>query len=244
MRIKLLPTLTLVAIGLAILALALLAIPADARQRGGAWNGSAAPPSFTFVQQNTNSTFSGTTLTVALTGVVAGHDLRTAVIIDQVTATVTATSTGGSCSTITSSPSGGSKIAWIFACPNTSSGSVTVTATSTVATGAEFMLVEEWSGDSASPVDNGSGLYTNGAGAASSGNFTTTTNNDDIWCVIFQAQSVVPAVGSGFTLVSNGLQGNFIFSEHKVLATAGTTAGTWTTATGSFDNWVVAAGFK
>lgn len=236
----------------------ILAVPAAAQQSpvrpgsalvlGKAYGAAAVVgPTFTFKQDATNNGFSGTTVTASLSGVIAGDDIRIAVWNVQTAAgTVTATSTGGSCSTITH-VSGGSVTAWLFACPNSSSGSVTVTATSSTTISNIQIIAEEWNGDAASPVDGGASAYLTTSGAVSSGSFTTTANGDQIWSVLFQEQNLTPTVGTGFTMNINGFLGassNLGWDETLILSTAGSTAGTWVAQSGSTNTWVLAAGFK
>jgi hypothetical protein len=62
-----------------------------------------------------------------------------------------------------------------------------------------------------------------------SGNITTTVTNDLIWSATVNMSGNSMTAGTGFT--SRGNQGGFVFTEDKNLATAGTTAGTWTLGT-------------
>jgi hypothetical protein len=205
-----------------------------------------------FVQAAHGASFSGTTATATLTGVGA-NTIRVAVALNPSSLTVSSVKDGVP-NTYNAGPvsgaGGGYTLSGFWFKYASAGGSVTITATASgTITGAMHILMEEWSGDAASPYDGGSAAYTADGTAGTNlpaGSFTTTVSGDDIWCAIAQpSTSTACSVGSGFTLVSNFLGASTPWqSEHEIQGSAGAINPNWSSATGSFDNLVMAMAFK
>ena len=133
---------------------------------------------------------------------------------------------------------------------DTPTGNITVTASfSGGPITACWFLIEEWSGDATSGQPDGTPIaglaaYSGEGKSLSVGNITTSVDGADIWCVMFQSQSVSPSAGPGFTVASKGLANGLIYSAHKVQNKAGTTTPNWVSGKNSFDNYIGAMAFK
>jgi hypothetical protein len=206
-------------------------------------------PPFYYIQQNNDAVFSGTSLTVALNGVLSGDDIRFSILMNPSTSTVSSVKIGANSCTVLTNATGGGQEVYIGVCPSTvvTAGSNTVTVTTSAAISNGAILAEEWQGDSTSPLDGGSATYTNASASGTTlpaGSFTPTTYGDFIWCVIWQPQTVVPTVETGYAVYSNGVAGDEIWSEGQTQQIATAINPFWTSGASSFDNYVVAAAFK
>jgi hypothetical protein len=103
------------------------------------------------------------------------------------------------------------------------------------ANGGWIAKVDEYSGSAAlsNPTDGAANQNQSPppgtTDGTTSGNITTTVTNDLIWSATVNISGNSMTAGTGFA--SRGNQGGFVFTEDKNLATAGTTAGTWTLGT-------------
>lgn len=204
----------------------------------------------TYIQALAAGAYSGSSVSASLTGVMAGHNIRVALIYSPKTLRLSAISDGTNTYTRGAATTFGISTMQTAFNPNTPGGAVTVTASftgGTLISGA--ILVEEWSGDATTGQPDGKPIagFVKSAGKGnrlSVGDIATTGNGSDIWCVMFQLQAVAPSVGSGFTMASHGLAGGTIYSEHQVQDKAGTITPDWLSGANSYDNYIGAIAFK
>jgi hypothetical protein len=119
-----------------------------------------------------------------------------------------------------------------FGKANITGGATTLTITLTGSSGNQQCVIDEWSRGTGAFADvhGGQNQQTPGTGtdAITSGSFTTTVNNDIVWGV--EAASTVFTAASGGTGFTANTAQNSMVSEYKTLATAGSTAATFTQA--------------
>lgn len=201
-------------------------------------------PQFVTGQFAFAQTFSGTTVAASLSGVTAGDAILVTVEIQPNSGTISA-STGTSCTAgPTSSTAEGSQLQ-LFVCGNSSGGAVTVTATSSVTITSGSISLEEWKTVAPAPYDQGAATGVGQSAVTNTGNFTTTTNADMIWCAYGSLQGVAPTLNGGWTANSVNPSSSGFYSAFQTQATAGAiNPGAWTTGASSFNNIVGCMGIK
>lgn len=197
------------------------------------------------VQYSTNSSFSGTTASVTLTGVVAGHGIHVWVCNNPVTLTATATVGGSSATAGGTYGAGAGFNCTAFDYPNVGSGSITITETaSATCTGCDI-LAEEWSGDATvSPFDGQNATYTADGTSGTNlpcGSISPATSGDTVETVMFQQNSITNTRPGGYSTTFSAGQW---FGGFLTVAASGAQNPTWVSATGAFDNTVMCAAFK
>ena len=213
------------------------------------WNAPALATACTAgcIQYGFNATFSGTTVATTLTGVGSGHTLNVAVLVSPSGNTFSSLSDGSACTFTGTKVTAGGKDYQLAYCPNTASGSLTITLTvGTTCTNCNI-YVEEWSGDSSTPGDGGNQTYTNGAATSSpSGSITTTGSADRLWTVFFDPDGVAgpPTLPSGYTAANSAVNSSQVWTAYKTSVAAGAQNPTWTSGTSQFDNYVGVEGMK
>jgi hypothetical protein len=127
----------------------------------------------------------------------------------------------------------------IWYTPSCNAGSTTITVT-LQATGTDVsLIVTEYSGCAAYPIDGfATGSGTTGTSLVTS-NLTTTQSNDVIFSFAVWVGDNISSIGSGYTLRSSLTTNVNTATGDKSAATPGTYTGTWTAA-GS-NNWFIAA---
>ncbi len=197
------------------------------------------------IQFNSAFAFSGTTISVTLTGVVAGHNIRVFYCADIGAAT--GLTVGGTTATLfATSAAGGGKTCGAGYFANSTSGSVAVVVTVPPSCGSCAIQAEEWAGDVTSSAGDGENAqYTASGGSPTSipcsTGITTTNANDNIEAVMFQAQSIQPTNPAGFnTAVSNTTW----YSAYMSVSATGTYNPTFTSGSLSFDNTNICVAFK
>lgn len=204
----------------------------------------------TYIQASAANAYAGSSIGASLTGVTAGHNIRVALIYSPKTLTLLRISDGTNTYTRGAAATAGISTMQTAFNPNTAGGSITVTASfSEGKIISSAILIEEWSGDATAGQPDGTPIagFVKSAGKSgrlSIGDIATTVDGDDIWCVMFQAQGVAPSVGSGFTMVSHGLAGGMVYSEHQAQEKAGTITPYWISGANSYDNFIGAIAFK
>jgi hypothetical protein len=204
----------------------------------------------TLIQAATGAAFNGTTVKATLTSVTAGHNIRAALLFYPNTLTFVSIGDGTNTYAVgASSDTSHTSVLCTAFNPDTRGGNIIVTATvSGGMIGAAYLLIEEWSGDATRDQPDGTPVATFRLGDKGinlqAGSITTTVDGDDVWCVLFQPQNAVPTAGAGFSIGSNGLNSNFIFTEHQVQSAHGEINANWTAGPGSFDNYLGAIAFK
>lgn len=213
------------------------------------WNAPASATACTAgcVQYGFNAVFSGTTVSVTLTGVGSGHTLNIAAMVSPSGNTFSSISDGSACTFVATKLTDAGKDFQTAYCQNTASGSLTITLTVGTACSNCNLYVEEWSGDSSTPFDTGSATYTSGAATSSpSGSFTTTGSSDRLWTIFFDPDGVAgpPTFPSGYTAANSDVNSNQVWTAYKTAVAAGAQNPTWTSGTSQFDNFVAGSGFK
>lgn len=193
---------------------------------------SGAAPAF--VQSNSNSAASGTTVATAYSSNVTAGGLLVACIFSDVGVTSVAGSIGGQTfSTVSANTDGATYTFGMYYFPNTTAGADTITATLSGATGYTHLIIGEWSGvDTASPLDKFANQFQTapgtGANAVTSGNVTTTTDGQ---LIIGCGNSMTYAAnqltaGTGFTIRQTHFSDNPM--EDRIQTSAGSIAATFT----------------
>lgn len=114
-----------------------------------------------------------------------------------------------------------------FNCGALTSGPTTFTVNVSVSQTNLWIGIDDITPNAGTVALDGHNVGIGAAAVCNSGNFTTTHNNDFVYSSIVDASG---NPGSGFTLIQTGSNFN---SEFLTLATAGTTAGTWTAVSGA-----------
>lgn len=209
------------------------------------------------VQVGNDDEFSGTSNTVTLTGVTAGNAFHALSCGDMGTGTVPvvgAVTLNGSTTGVqigtpsTGAPSGGNNYTCVaIAAANAQSGSNTLVVPWSGGTGACAectTTVEEWHGDSASSIlDGSSASYTAGPGAASC-SVSTAHAADLVETWLFTLQFSTPTFPSGFSTANSSAGAGAYYSAYDLVASTGTYSPSWTSGAGTFDMYVICAAFK
>jgi len=191
------------------------------------------------------SVFSGTSLTTSVTVATTGNSIR-GIACGQGATSISGITVGGGAATLgATQPSGGGNFCALFNRANLTSGANSIVVTYVGTCSNCSSLAEEWANTSAIGVLDGSnGTYTFGAStSAPSGSFST-TGTDTIEAFLFQPNtattSTIPAT---FTLAENLTSSSGFLTAFKTGVAAGSQNPAFTSAAGSFDNYVVAGGF-
>lgn len=200
-----------------------------------------------FVKSTTCSAFSGSTVTCSLATVGAGH-LITLVMCGQPDTLILSSATvGGNAATLFSASAiGGGDYCRGAMYPNSPSGTVSIVGTVTGTCSNCNMEVEEYSGlTTTATVDGNNITYTLASTIGTSlpsGSFTTTTNGDMIWTIIFQPQLVTPTLPVGYS--AGRATGPWWSAYLSPQILAGSTNPTFLSGASSFDNFVLGVGIK
>lgn len=237
-------------LALLLLGLAFHAKPAEAQ--------STCTGSPSCIQLQDDDQFMGTSNTVTMTGVTAGHSFHilscawmgagTTPVIAS--ATLNSSATGVQIGTpSTGAPSGGNNFTCAaIAMANATSGSNTVVVNYTGGTGTCvecFAFVEEWAGDATSSIlDVSAAAYVAGPGAAPCA--VTTTNAHDLvetWLYTLQF-STPTSFPAGFTTANNSAGAAGYYSAYDLVSSTGTYTANWVSGAITFDMYSVCAAFK
>jgi hypothetical protein len=180
---------------------------------------SIGPGAGSVLQQCNNYINSLKTISCTLTGVGAGHALVIGVDASGPTLTSVTSTVGTPSSVITN----GALYGYIL--PNTTAGSITITANFSGSVKAGLSVVE-YSNVSSSPVDtSASGTQTTLSTTVSTSNFTTTAGSDMLWAMC-EGASAAPTVGTApiawTALPSPSGSGINVLVEGEVAGAAGT----------------------
>ena len=196
--------------------------------------------------QNT-TVFSGTSVSVTLTSVVAGHSVRGLVCYNGPTAM--AMTVGGSSATSGGvAPSGGGYTCSVFNKINVSSGSVVVTGTATGTCVGCFLFAEEWPDTSTTGTmdgQNGTYLYVGASGTSiPTGSFTTTGSSDSIEVFLLNIAWLGAATPpSGYATSVNLSTSAGYQSAYITGVSAGSTNPAFVSTAIYTDTWALGAGF-
>jgi len=192
-----------------------------------------------------------------VTGVTAGNCIRVTIIMQGATTTVSSISDGTNTYILVDAISNGSlssKSLQTAYFDNAKAGAYTITATLSGSDTA-YGLAEEWSGGATSSSLDGHSIATANFPAQgatiSSGNFTPTTNGDDIYGISYSNATGVNGLtaGSGFTLDNTKnppSAGGQLESEDQTQAIAAQTAATFVVqiSGGGSGNTIAGIAFK
>lgn len=205
---------------------------------------------FSFIKASVAQTFAGTTVNATFgSAVSAGHAILVGIVASPSTVTISSISDGVNTYTIgsVSDASGGYRITYGYAL-NVAAGTPSVTVTLSGVTTGALISIEDWSGIATSAAaDGGSAAFTAGSGtpgeAFSAGAFTPSSNGDLIWAFSFGPNGGGQNVGSGFAVAFNDVADGYL-SEFQTQTTATSVNAGFTSITGGFAYYALAAAFK
>lgn len=190
-------------------------------------------------QYHTNSVFSGTSISVTTSGVVAGHGLHIYYCGQGPTAYGSVTVNGSAATVGGTTSLGGSNLCGAAFFANAPSGNYSVAVATTGACTNCSIWVGEWADSAAATLDAMATTYTSGANTnAPCGSMTPATAGDTIDAVIYQPQNVTPTIQNGFA--ASFTSSTNTFGAFKTGAASGVQTPTpFLSGVGSFDNSVM-----
>lgn len=193
-------------------------------------------------QYAVNESYSGTTDVVSLTSVGAGNDIRGAWCSPGTFVSLTdsgATTVAHHEFTLTSKNCG------VFAASNSTSSSHTITLTTSACTSGCDMAVEEWAGDTATPLDAYNAGYVGSALTNTPcGSFTITGSNETISTWLFAPSNTnAPTLPAGYTSSFSAASPGYWWGSYQTSLSAGSYNPTWVSGTAQYYNYAICAGF-
>jgi len=212
---------------------------------GGATGPVVGPGPYSFVQSATNRAYSGTTVSLTLTGVVAGHTIMVT-SCGASSLTTTGVTVGGSSATLGPAAATGNAPfnCYLAKLANAAAGSNAVVVTYGAACGDCEVLAAEYAGlTTTAAFDGGSAAY---AYASSSplacGSFTTANSGDFIYASYFNTSGSAPTLATGYTAGAANPSGVNYWDEFGQQTGSGAVNPSLTIGATAGANYIVCAG--